>query len=298
MHHYVRSQYTGSGIFGMTCEEFNIHISNLKKLYTIISPEKFFLAIENQKKLPKNSCLLTFDDGLADHYNNVYPILKKHKIYGLFFPLSMPEIENKFANVHKIHLLRQKLGEEIFAEKFYSSTSKEHIKLAKDLVKQKQKLKLYKWDNEKIALIKILANFIIPYAVLDEILESLFNENIKKNVTDFYLTDDQIKEMHKDGHNFGAHGHEHKIFSRLTKEQQYKDISISKNYLKNIIDDNISSFCYPYGDESTYTNTTISILKSLNFKAAFTSTVGKFRTDDNVFSIKRFDPKNMTTEKN
>ena len=58
---------------------------------------------------------------------------------------------------------------------------------------------------KKIALTKILANFIIPYKVLDETIENLFNENIKKNVTDFYLTDDQIKEMHKNGHSFGAH---------------------------------------------------------------------------------------------
>ena len=234
---------------------------------------------------------MTFDDGLIDHYYNVYPILKKHRVYGLFFPLSLPKMENKFANVHKVHLLRQKLGEDNFAEKFYNSISKEYI----DLAKRKKRNNLYKWDNEKIALTKILANFIIPYKVLDETIENLFNENIKKNVTDFYLTDDQIKEMHKNGHSFGAHGHEHKIFSRLTKEQQYKDISISKNYLENVIDESIISFCYPYGDEITFTNVTISILKKLSFKAAFASTVGKYRANDDVFSIKRFDPKNITT---
>ena len=46
MYHYVRSEYTGSGIFGMTCKEFNFHILNLKKKYTIIPPEDFFLSIE------------------------------------------------------------------------------------------------------------------------------------------------------------------------------------------------------------------------------------------------------------
>ena len=33
MYHYVRSKYTGSGIFGMTCKEFNFHIVNLKKIH-------------------------------------------------------------------------------------------------------------------------------------------------------------------------------------------------------------------------------------------------------------------------
>ena len=71
--------------------------------------------------------------------------------------------------------------------------------------------------------------------------------------------------MHKNGHSFGAHGHEHKIFSRLTKEQQYKDISISKNYLENVIDESIISFV-THMAMITFTNVTISILKSLVLK--------------------------------
>ena len=100
-------------------------------------------------------------------------------------------MENKFANVHKGSSTHKE--EDNFAEKFYNSISKEYI----DLAKRKKRNNLYKWDNEKIALTKILANFIIPYKVLDETIENLFNENIKKNVTDFYLTDDQIKENYK-----------------------------------------------------------------------------------------------------
>ena len=43
--------------------------------------EKF----RNEKKIPKNSVLVTFDDGFENNYKVVVPILKKFKIPSIFY---------------------------------------------------------------------------------------------------------------------------------------------------------------------------------------------------------------------
>ena len=76
VYHYVRqiknSQYK---IKGMEIEDFENQIKLFKKKYTPIGVKDILEAINNDKKIPESSILLTFDDGLKDHFENVFPIL-------------------------------------------------------------------------------------------------------------------------------------------------------------------------------------------------------------------------------
>ena len=53
--------------------------------YSVISPDDLLDAWEKGKQLPKNPVVLTFDDGHADIYNNVFPILQKYKMRATVF---------------------------------------------------------------------------------------------------------------------------------------------------------------------------------------------------------------------
>ena len=55
--------------------------------------------------IPKNSILLTFDDGFKDHFSYVFPILKKLNIQACFFPPSKPIEEFSVLDVHKINYI-------------------------------------------------------------------------------------------------------------------------------------------------------------------------------------------------
>ena len=63
------------------------------------------------KDIPTNSVLLTFDDGLKDHFQFVFPELKKHGISGVFFPPSLPIEENIVLDVHKIHFILESVSD-------------------------------------------------------------------------------------------------------------------------------------------------------------------------------------------
>jgi len=51
-----------------------------KHKYNVISLEEFATYLRDKKMVPRNTAVLTFDDGHLDNYTNAYPILKKYGI--------------------------------------------------------------------------------------------------------------------------------------------------------------------------------------------------------------------------
>ena len=82
MYHYVRElpKTRYPGIKGLLVSEFEYQLEYLKKEYNFIRIEDCINAFINNHDLPPNSCLLTFDDGYIDHFENVFPLLKDNNI--------------------------------------------------------------------------------------------------------------------------------------------------------------------------------------------------------------------------
>jgi peptidoglycan/xylan/chitin deacetylase (PgdA/CDA1 family) len=53
--------------------------------YNVISLEEFAAYLKENKLVPHNTVVLTFDDGHLDNYTNAYPILKKYGLKATFF---------------------------------------------------------------------------------------------------------------------------------------------------------------------------------------------------------------------
>ena len=87
-YHYVRpiksSRYPG--IKGLEINSFKKQLDYLSKKYNFITAEQLIEYFLTKKKLPKNPCYLTFDDGFKDHIKYVLPELQLRKIQGSFFP--------------------------------------------------------------------------------------------------------------------------------------------------------------------------------------------------------------------
>ena len=207
--------------------------------------------------------ILTFDDGFKDHYETVFPILKERNLKGIFFPCRYEGQE--ILNVHKIHLLLWEFGDKIYED------------IGHEI---KRRTGLYKYDTDKIAKIKQLLNYELPFEEATEIIDKLFN---KLNPPEIYMTQDQIKEMSDYGMIFGGHTKTHRVLSRLTPEEQHKECDLT--LIKQITNQSDIPFCYPYGHHHTYTKETIDILKDLGYSRAYT--VGK--TYNGQFEIPRLD---------
>ena len=95
MYHYVR-EIEGSAypnIKGLEIAGFRRQLDYLSKNYSMITAEQLLsFAIGEEKKLPLNACLLTFDDGFKDHIQYVLPELKLRNLQVSFFPPARPVI--------------------------------------------------------------------------------------------------------------------------------------------------------------------------------------------------------------
>ena len=80
MYHYVRDPgddaEAGSGITGMSVKAFETQLDNLSKQHNFVTWSDVRMGLQEDKPLPGSACLLTFDDGVLDHYVNVFRILQ------------------------------------------------------------------------------------------------------------------------------------------------------------------------------------------------------------------------------
>jgi len=70
----------------VTPETFEKQIRFLKvNNYNVISVEEFAEFLKGKERPPRNTVVLTFDDGHLDNYENAYPILKKYGLPATMF---------------------------------------------------------------------------------------------------------------------------------------------------------------------------------------------------------------------
>ena len=91
MYHYVRDLKNSAypAIKGLDKALFEEQIEYLLKHFHPLRMEDILQAYREQdfSSVAENGFLLTFDDGYIDHYEVVYPILKKIGIQGAFSPM-------------------------------------------------------------------------------------------------------------------------------------------------------------------------------------------------------------------
>lgn len=296
-YHYVRpiknSQYPE--IKGLELEEFKKQIDGFRKKFNFITAKQMIECIYKYRDIPEHSILLTFDDGLKDNYLHVFPVLKKFKIQGLFFPPAKPIIEKIVLDVHKIHFIlamckdKKKIIDIIFEqidqyknEYNLQDPSSYYFQLAKE----------NRFDTAEIIFIKRILQRELPSIVRGIIIDSLFKKIVTTDERHFseklYLSIDEIKEMEENGMYFGSHGYSHVWFSYLSENEKQVEIEKSLKFFRKlgISTDNLI-MCYPYGD---YDKETIKHLKKRNFGAGLTVKFGETLLDEsNAFSLERYD---------
>ena len=88
MYHSVDKPHHFSGIV-ISPEHFDKQMKFLKKhKYYVVSLDELVVAIKEKKNLPKNSVVITFDDGNEDNYTNAFGILKKYGFPAIIFVIT------------------------------------------------------------------------------------------------------------------------------------------------------------------------------------------------------------------
>jgi peptidoglycan/xylan/chitin deacetylase (PgdA/CDA1 family) len=82
-YHDISTGFVGN-MFSLRQKDLITQFDYLKAHYNVVGLQDIVAASEGKKVLPPKAVLLTFDDGLASFYENVYPLLKKYNFKAVF----------------------------------------------------------------------------------------------------------------------------------------------------------------------------------------------------------------------
>lgn len=294
MYHYVRNGVAGPRLKGLTPEAFVAQVEALATTHEMATVESAVAYVQGRYAPARDLCLLTFDDGVVDHYRVVLPVLAERRIQGVFF-LATACQDGRVATVHQNHMLLGTLG---FAQ--YRAACLDRIaSLAPGLsfdVDRAAARRTYRWDDEETAAFKYLLNFALPPELCAGALQALFLEHIGDEAAvarEFYLSWSQARAMQAAGMAMGGHSHRHVVLARLDEDQQADDIATCAQLLRSMLaPQSVWPFSYPYGGPHSFTAATSGIVERW-FGCAFSTTRGANDAGAPLFALRRLDPKDL-----
>jgi len=248
MYHYVRD-YSATrypGIKGLDIAGFRRQLDHLESEYSIVRMEDVIAAVQDGGDLPENAALLTFDDGYAEHFHTVFPILYTHGLQGSFFPPVAPVHDRELLDVNRVHFI---LASGAPVDEISRSLDKE-VDSARDghdlksLIEYRDEwAHANRFDDAETIYVKRMLQTALPESLRNDIAQKLFAEFLDVDeatlCNELYMTTEQIQTMVKSGMFFGSHGSRH-LWLNLTDQ--------SIEYLAHVgMPTENWVMCYPFG---------------------------------------------------
>ena len=253
MYHYVRPKKSNNYFPALELSDFKKQITYFQKIGRIINNEEFVEIINNNKFESKPNFLLTFDDGYKDHYDYVYPYLKKRNITGNFYVPTSIWNKKKILDINKIHLILNKENNHKKLLNYIYSLLEKNISKKFQSKEVLNKVIRNKYDKFETLIIKRFLQYMLPENIRINLLDYLFNQMVNSSedemINKIYLSVEEAKEMSKNGMHFGSHGETHRNFRLLDFNDQLSEVQNSIKFLKkNKIVNSEISLCYPWGE--------------------------------------------------
>src|SRR5687767_11500042 len=216
-------------------ETFDAHLQFYKKHFNIISLDDFYQQRFSDERF--NICL-TFDDGFANNYKYVLPLLERYGIPSAFFITGIRDagydiLWNDFLTIGS----KSGPGKIIFKNEEFV----------------KNRLGRYVTAINKKPLAIILRNS--EFSVKAEFIQS-FNSlfSFRNSVDDDYwlqMTPEQIKKLSESKWvTVGSHGYYHNDLEKIEWSEANEEIKKSKLYLEQLTGKNVKALAFPYGSYS------------------------------------------------
>ncbi|MDO8492719.1 MAG: polysaccharide deacetylase family protein [bacterium] len=271
MYHYIRKANSLLPNFKyLDIEDFRKQLDYFQDKFGFVTKEDFINSFDTRK--PVSGVVLTFDDGLKDHYEFVLPELLSRNLWGIFYVPYKASERKRLLGPHGLHMLLGKFGGQMILENLSTRVSKkilshEHIKAFQTLA--------YKGltDDRASTEVKRILNYYIDEKHREQVIDDLINYFFKNEpikIKDFYLSAEEIKKVAEAGMIVGAHTINHPVMSKLNYKEQEKEILPCFEFLEKIIDqDSIRTYCHPYGGDFSFNKDTEKILENAHCLFSF-----------------------------
>ncbi len=256
-------------------DDFKNHLDYITSNYEVIKTVDIPDNITSDKKC----AVLTFDDGLKDHYD-IVDILLDYKITGTFLIPTSPIINGEMIHSHKIQFIIACENEEIIKNSIFKmldeNIEKCYSQYSRSLVKDNW------WTKDMIFITNFLRYHRNGKSITDRLFSEIVTNNEKSFCDNFYLNENNIKEMVDCGMEIGGHGYKSDILNSVNMKSE---IDKSIDFISKYNNGYDMIYSYPNG---IFNEDSVDYLKSKGCKFAYTTQNAAVYNDD-LLRIPRFD---------
>jgi peptidoglycan/xylan/chitin deacetylase (PgdA/CDA1 family) len=210
--------------------------------------------------------VLTFDDGYAEHYRDVFPLLRQAAIPATFFPAASALIERRLLDVNKIQFILAAVEtSDILVASIDEAV--EGAKWRTDVRPlseyRAEGWKAVRFDSPAASYVKYMLQGALPEDFRTGILDDLFAKFVSADqhafAEELYMTADQAREIREAGMTIGAHADRHVTLTSLSRDDQAHEIDGALRVL-DAVGSARSGFAFSYA-KGAYNDDSLALLR-------------------------------------
>lgn len=267
---------TDDGALSATPEQFAQHVRYLQRHFTVISCGELCALLNGDGPgIRRRRTMITFDDGYRDNCEVAYPILKAHGVPAtVFISTYYVDQQQPFWWDVVSYAIKRTGQEEVICRS----------------VPFRQPLRS---PEERRGACQRLLNALkrIPDEQRQEAIVELRHTLLPDNSggpPPVALTWPQIREMSRNGIEFGSHTVTHPVLSQVSDDRCLRELQLSKERLESELGVPVSSLSYPVGGPRSFDARTVRLAKECGYQLAFTYCPGQNRVSRlDRFAIRR-----------
>ncbi len=261
-------------------EQLHRQLTTFRRHYQVLSLGEIADILDRNKPLPPKTLAITVDDGYRDFLENAFPA---------FESLGVPAT---------VYLVTDFLDRRCWLWTDRVACALEQTQRADfDLTMGARSLRFELRDaagRSSAARTIIEAAKILPNTERENLIDRL------PTLLDVQLPSapppalqglrwDEVREMARNGIEFGAHTRSHPILSRIEDNGRLRaEIEDSRRRIAEELGSPVLHFCYPNGTPADFTDAAVECVKQSGFRTATTTTPGMNTVDEPRFRLKRF----------
>jgi peptidoglycan/xylan/chitin deacetylase (PgdA/CDA1 family) len=251
------------------------------KRYDILTMQEAALRLRSGT-LQRSAVVLTMDDGYVDNLTHLAPLLEQLGVRATVYVETRAVTERRLNWTHSLFLLLDHLGHEAFVAR-YCALANDADGVAKlQAVLQQQGGSTYH--------IKRVLKYEVQRLDRERVLEALMQaERLDGRALcdTLYMTWDQARELHRRGHEIGAHTESHAILSRCSADEQRQEIEGSRAAIQRELGAAPASFAYPFGREWDWNDSAARAVTTAGYTSSTTTHPGTNRPGCDMVRLKR-----------
>jgi peptidoglycan/xylan/chitin deacetylase (PgdA/CDA1 family) len=266
-------------------QTFAKHLRYLKRRYRVVSMEQLIAWRERNEPTDRPLCVITFDDGWRDNYEEALPLLRRYGLPATLF-ISTGFVGNGWTPwfYRLAHVLHALAG--ISNDRCAALRSTIQIDFPAALVNWLAGSTLARQRNVEAVIEEMKT---LRGAELESVIERLrvllasAGQNVNGNAV-VMLDWQQIREMAESSFEIGSHGVTHMILTQIPEHAMKAEVLESKHCIEEQLRVSVGGFSYPNGD---YSEEIEALVKTAGYRYACTTKPGSVKFGDNPYRLNR-----------